>query len=103
MNQLIENGREAALRNLRRPVKNDGARELASGLRTEVGIVLAGLFERAADLHLHDLEPWRKQPLRFLIGLEHRLQKSSEALPGLEAPSHQALKLRQVGSQGGDQ
>ena len=54
-------------------------------------------------MHLHDLEPWRKQPLRLLIGLEHRLQQASEALPGLEAQSHQVFKLRQVGSQGGDQ
>ena len=52
---------------------------------------------------LHDLEPGRKQPLRFLIGLERRLQQSGEALPGLEAQPHQVLELGQIGAQGGDQ
>ena len=103
LHQLVDDGGEAALRGLRRPVENDRRREIAPGLRTWFGIVLACLVERAVDLHLHDLEPWRKQPLRLLIGLEHRLQQSSEALPGLEAQSHQVLEFRQIGSQGGDQ
>ena len=84
LNQLIDNGSEAALCTLRRAVENDQCREIALGLHSSFGILLARLLERAADLHLHDLEPWRKQPLRLLTGLEYRLQKSSEALPSLE-------------------
>ena len=75
------NGGEAALRGLRRPVENDRCREIAPGLRARFGIALARLVERAADLHLHDLEPWRKQPLRLLIGLEHRLQTVRRGAP----------------------
>jgi hypothetical protein len=39
------------------------------------------------------LEPWRKQSLRLLIGLEHRLQQSGEALSGLEMQSYQSARL----------
>ena len=63
----------------------------------------AGVVERAIDLHLHDLEPRRKQTLRLLVGLEHDLQQTGQALPRLDARSHQIFKLRQVGSQRRDQ
>ena len=54
-------------------------------------------------MHVHDLEPWRKQPLRLLIGLEYGLQQSGEAFPGGDTLSHQVFELRQIGSQGRDQ
>ena len=72
-------------------------------LAHRLGAALACLVERAADLHLHDLEPWGEQLLRGLIGLKHRLQEAGEALPGLQPQSHQGLELRQIGSQRGDQ
>ena len=103
LDELVENGGEAALRSLRRAVEHDPGREIAGRLRIWAGVALTRVVERAADLHLHDLEPGGEQPLRRLIGLEHRLQESGEALAGLEPLSHQGLELRQIGSQRGDQ
>ncbi|HKF08739.1 MAG TPA: hypothetical protein VKB89_08465 [Xanthobacteraceae bacterium] len=103
LHQLVDNGREAALRSLRRAVENDRCGELAPSLRTGLGTLLACLVERAADLHFHDLKPWREQPLRLFIDLEHRLQQSGEALPGLESQPHQIFQFQQVGSERGGQ
>src|SRR5260221_8494029 len=97
--------RSSRLRRSWNPItgRRDFSGEIAPCLRPWFGIALARLVERAADLHLHDLEPWRKQPLRFLIGLEHRLQQSVEALLCLKTEPHQALDVRQIRSQEGDQ
>ena len=91
------------MRRLRRAVENDRGPEVASGLCARFGPLAADLGERTADLHLHDLQPRRKQPLRLLVGLEHRLQQSGDTLPGLEPQSHQVLELGQIGSQRSDQ
>jgi hypothetical protein len=103
LRQLVADGSEASLCSLRRSVENDRGSEITAVLPNRVGIAFACIIERAVDLHLHDLEPWRKQPLRLLIGLEHRLQQPCEALPGVEAQPHQVLQLSQIGAQGADQ
>jgi hypothetical protein len=103
LHQLVKNGSETALRGLRRPVEHDPGREITRVEPCRVGAALARLVERAADLHLHDLEPRREQPLRRLVGLKCCLQVSGEAGADLEPPSHQGLELRQIGSQRGDQ
>ena len=52
LHQLVDDGGEAALRRLRRPVEHDQCREIAPGLRARLGSRwLAHLVERAADLH----------------------------------------------------
>src|SRR5438046_2253515 len=71
LNQLVDNGGEPALCGLCRPIENDRCREVASVLGARFDIGPAGVVERAIDLHLHDLEPRRKQTLRLLVGLEH--------------------------------
>ena len=103
LHQLVESGGEAALRSLCRAVEHNPGREIACLLAHRLGAALACLVERAADLHLHNLEPWGEQLLRGLTGLKHRLQEAGEALSRLQPLSHQRLELRQVRSQRGDQ
>jgi len=99
----MDNGREAALRSLRRPVEDDRCREIVAGLCPPFGTLPACLLERAVDLHFHDLKPWRKQPPRRFVGLEHRLQQCSKALPGRESLPHQVFEFHQIGLERGDQ
>jgi hypothetical protein len=82
---------------------NDRSDETPRSLRLCFSIAFACVLDRAIDLHVHDLKPGRKQPLRLLIGLEYGLQQSSETLSGGDTLAHQIFELRQIGSQRRDQ
>ncbi len=99
LHQLVDDAGEPALRRLRRPVEQDRAGEVAAGGSALPAIGFARLIERAVDLHFHDLDPGREQPLRLLVGLEYAAQVTGQALPGRQAQAYQVLELRQVGAQ----